>query len=112
MNMETIAPFVEIGVLGGGFIVMLRWMMTRFETELKTIVKTGADQTRTINNNTLMIVALQKTLLAHDLTASGINPGLGADIDERANGALKKYGEILVVLESMETTLQRQVATL
>lgn len=109
MEKLELARLLELGVVSGAFIFMLRWMMTRFEKELKSINKSQVDCGKTIAALSVVIVSMQKQLLSHDLTVHGINPSTGADNDERARVAIKKYNELHTILNETSVTLSRLI---
>lgn len=74
-------------IVGGAFLFVIRWLMTQFQKALER-------NTTHLAVQSLLIVSLQKQLLAHDLTVSGLNPHSGSDIDERTNKGYMKYREL------------------
>ena len=109
MESFDISRVLELGVVGTAFMLMLRWMMTRFERELRDLRAGQQETSTTIAALSVVIVSLQKQLLAHDLTVHGINPSTGGDTNERANRAIKKYTELRHVLDETATTLSRLI---
>ena len=87
-------------ILCGG---LLWWLAVRQEKFLSALAR----QQRFGN---LLLVGLQKELLAHDLTVTGINPSMGADADERSERAIQKYEEIYRVFSTIEQHLREDTA--
>ena len=107
-NMDGIPWYLNFGgfgLLSFGFIFMLRWMMTKFEAALAQISDRQTSHSKSLQLHGALIIGLQKQLLAHDLTVHGINPSTGADADERAAGALKKYEECQKSLTDVQRLL-------
>jgi hypothetical protein len=99
--------FGGFAVLGGAFILVLRWMMSQFAKRLDTIVSAQIQMARSMDVNTSIIMNLQQMLLAHDLTVHGINPAAGADLNESAERAHKKYSELLSSIEETRRAVMR-----
>ena len=97
---DIIATILQESILAGMFAGMLWWMTTRQERLLGML-------SRRIDITNLLLVGLQKELLAHDLTVSGVNPSAGAEPDERARNALDKYDQIHRVFDSIEASLKQ-----
>ncbi len=103
MEIVEIAPIiskmVETGGLGGVVFLLLRWILTQQTKEIRKLV-------HAIDINAAALIALQKMLLAHDLTVTGINPSTGVDLDERATAALNKYQEIQLTLDNLSELIK------
>ena len=95
MPENMIAEIGAIAVVMGSFGFMLRWVLQKFDKSINSLV-------RAVNVNTVAVLAMQKQLLAHDLTVTGLNPATGVDIDERTNKALAKYREISLDMEELK----------
>ena len=89
------SALLDQGLVAFLFSVTLWWMVTRYE---KLII--SLRDMMVIQN--LMILGLQKELLAHDLTVSGINPTTGDDPDERGQKAFAKYNELHHTFKDIE----------
>ena len=77
MSPEAVSGLIESGITAGLLVVVLRWMMTRFEKQLADVVeaqqRTAQQLSRVIAAQAVIIGSMQKQLLAHDLTVSGFN---------------------------------------
>ena len=113
MAPEFFTRIAESGVVAVAFVIVLRWMMTRFEVELKEIrkeqEKSASRMSRAVAAQALVIASMQKQLLSHDLTVTGINPSTGTEINERAQAALNKYEELQHVLVECQQALSELV---
>ncbi|MEM7167644.1 MAG: hypothetical protein AAF581_19480 [Planctomycetota bacterium] len=103
MDADTITTTGWLQAGGLGFIALcflglLRWMMGRFDAHMR-------NQTRAIDVLAAAQIGFQQQLLAHDLTVTGINPAAGANLNERAEGALAKYEELQRQLEQFRLTI-------
>ena len=97
---DIIAAILQESIFAGMFAGMLWWMTTRQERLLGML-------SRRIDITNLLLVGLQKELLAHDLTVSGVNPSTGNEPDERAKNALDKYEQIHRVFDAIEASIRR-----
>ena len=98
-EMEGLANLGAMAVMSVAFMVVLRWMLTRWE-ERALIME------RRIEVNTLALLALQRTLLIHDLTVTGLNPAsAGVDFEERDSRAYAKYQEILTAIAEVSSAI-------
>ena len=109
MNTLDIPRLLELGIVSVSFITMLRWMMTRFERELKNIRHSQHDCGKTIAALSIVIVALQKQLLSHDLTVHGINSSTGDTKDERAKAAIDQYNKLQIILNETSEAILRMI---
>lgn len=98
---DLVATVLQESLLAGMFAAVLWWMTTRQEKLLTMLC-------RRIEVTNLLMIGLQKELLVHDLTVSGINPSTGANHDERTQNVLQKYEELLRVFSSMEAHIKEQ----
>lgn len=96
---EILSAILQESLLAGMFAAMLWWMTTRQEKLLCML-------SRRIEITNLLMIGLQKELLIHDLTVSGINPSAGDTQDERTANAIQKYEELLRVFSSMEAHIK------
>ena len=98
----------EAGILPAMFAFVLRWMMTRFERDLQRLGEKQQKAAKASTAQALMIVELQKQVLAHDLSMTGIDP---ADemLPDTARMALKKYTEVVESLTQVEQALRALV---
>lgn len=94
------SALLDQGLIAFLFSITLWWMVTRYE---KLII--SLREMMTIQN--LMILGLQKELLAHDLTVSGINPATGDDPEERGLKAYNKYNELHHTFKDIEEHIKR-----
>ena len=101
-----IKGILEVGLAAALVVVLVRWMTTKMDESLKELARGQARVTRAIMAHSLLIVGLQKELLVHDLTVTGINPALGADLGERAEKAIHKYTELIEVMNRVETAIK------
>ena len=92
---DVILKIVENSVLGGLLCSLIWWMTTRHEKLVLQLIK----QQATTN---LLVVGLQKELLVHDLTVTGINPALGETDAVRDSKALAKYTELVTIFSDIE----------
>lgn len=99
---SLVSQVLENGVVAGMFAMLLWWMTNRQEQMMRQIV-------RQISTCNLLIVGMQKMLLAHDLTVTGINPAAGEDVEERASTALRKYEEVRSVMDTIQQSIQAAV---
>lgn len=97
------AQLLESGVVAGLFGMLLWWMTQRQEQMMRQM-------TRQISITNLLVVGLQKELLVHDLTVTGINPSTGEDVEQRAKNALQKYEEVRQIMETIQQTIQVQAS--
>ncbi len=96
---DIFAAILQESLLAGMVAAMLWWMTTRQEKLLCML-------SRRIEVTNLLMIGLQKELLIHDLTVSGINPSAGDDQSERCQNAVQKYEELLRVFTTMETHIK------
>jgi len=97
----------------GGVMTMFFWMIkyltTRISTDLKDLRRVieanskAQEQLQILNMK--ILVGLQQTLLAHDLTVTGLNPSTGADFEERDSRAYVKYKECATRYEDVQNHL-------
>lgn len=122
MNPELIARAAEFGVVAVSFVFVLRWMMTRFEKELEDIRETQVDTAqemivatrklqRAVIAQSLIVTSMQKQLLSHDLTVTGINPSTGSELNERAEKAVQKYEELQHSLNDCQVALRELISS-
>ena len=102
LTAEGISEIIRLGIVGSAFIFMLRWVLMRFDKSQQRIY-VG------LTTNTLCLIAMQKQFLTHDLTVSGLNPSAGADLDERARLAIRKYDEIQTTLNTIYAQIKREL---
>lgn len=93
------------GVLAIAFLLVLRWMMTRFDYTIKS-------NTCAILTLSASMMATQHILLAHDLTVTGINPSTGADLDARAQRAYTKYCDLEHKIDETRRIVEGAIKTL
>ena len=102
-------------------VPLLRWMMTRFEREIQDIrssnerlvekivdslSRSNSKMVRSITAQSMIITSMQKQLLSHDLTVTGINPSVGEELNERADKAVRKYEELQIILNECQSALR------
>jgi len=95
MTEEIIKTIVENTVLGGLLCALIWWMTTRHEKLVLSLIRQQAA-------TNLLIIGMQKELLIHDLTVTGINPSLGDTDAIRDSKALAKYTELLSIFDGIE----------
>ena len=116
MDPESIKLLAELGVAAGGFFVMLRWLMTRFEKELseartqsnaqhESQLAAIAKNTRAVVAQAMAIVSLQKQFLAHDLAQIGLHPSKPPEA-EQAMAILRKYEELQNIMNEVKNSLK------
>lgn len=91
MDWTIFKDLPAVAMLGGMCYLMLRTFLGQVNSLTKGSQQRMTCIERSIDANTLAILALHDTLLRHDLTVSGLNPSAGADVDERTNKAVAKY---------------------
>lgn len=115
INVSNWTELGGFGLLGGAFVFVLRWLLTKFDEAQAATTRAIERMTQSIvgtaNIQAVALLNLQSQLMLHDLTVSGLNPSAGGDVDERSNKAFKKYTEILQHLEDMKRVLLAEVAT-
>ena len=92
---DIILKIIETSTIGGMLGMLIWWMTTRHEKLVLSLIR----QQATTN---LLVVGLQKALLIHDLTVTGINPSLGETDAIRDSKALAKYNELTIILSDIE----------
>ncbi len=97
---EVLSVLAEDGpfALIAGFLIW--WVASRQEKLLTNMSKQ-------IGISNLLLVGLQKQLLMHDLTVTGLNPSTGEDFDERDSRAFVKYTEVLSVFDAIEEQIKK-----
>lgn len=101
MDVTVLATKVlESGVLGFFVYILLRWVLIRLHKDASRML-------RSVDVNSAAVIAMQKTLLAHDLTVTGNNPSTGKNPEERENKAYRKYQEIAATLDHLQETVLR-----
>jgi len=130
ISLAAVVPGVDLAqgsltvlVVGGimtMFFYMIKHLTTRTSSDLERFVKTIStdlnELRKTIENNSKaqeqlqilnmkILVGLQQTLLAHDLTVTGLNPSTGADFEERDSRAYVKYKECATRYEDVQNHL-------
>lgn len=94
---EIITILAKEGVLALFLGATLFWVGIRFEKLLKSL-----KDMVTINN--ILILCLQRELLAHDLTMTGLNIEMNGEVvnNEQAMKTRQKYDELLETLKNIE----------
>jgi hypothetical protein len=92
---DVILKIVETSTIGGMLGMLIWWMTTRHEKLVLSLIKQQAA-------TNILVVGLQKALLIHDLTVTGINPSLGDTDAVRDSKALAKYTELITILGEIE----------
>ena len=95
MPENIITTLLENGVIAFLFAATLWWVAIRYERLLGSLRDMVA-----LNN--LFILGLQKELLSHDLTVSGLNPSAGDNDEMRTNKAYLKYTELVEIFHRIE----------
>lgn len=100
MDISTLSEFGAWGVLAFVLIMVMRYMLTKQDEAFRDIENA-------LNIHTMSIVFLQKQILMHDMTVSGINPGAGSTDVERDSKAFQKYQELQVSLDRIVGMIER-----
>jgi len=95
MTSDVIEKLMENGVMATMLCGLIWWMTTRHEKLVVQLIKQQA-------MTNLLVVGLQKEVLCHDLTVTGLNPSTGDNIAERDSKALAKYNEIATIFVEIE----------
>lgn len=98
MDQVPIADWTFQGVACFVVVIVVRWMLTQHSRQM-------ADLISAIHVNSATVIALQKELLAHDLTTSVMNPAAAAGEQpppETYQKAIDKYERLQGVLTDLQ----------
>jgi len=102
---DTIRELGSFGVVALSFILIMRYLLEQHKKDMRVIADELAANARAIRAISSLMVSLQKQFALHDLTVRGLNPSTGADVDERAQQALKVYHQMIDSMDEVKRKL-------
>ena len=110
-QVELLQKLAENGIIAAAFLYILHWLLNKQSRETEENSKnarlTNMEVACSIRSLVSAVLGMQQTLLAHDLTVSGLNPSTGATFEERDSMALKKYTDVMKMLEEQRETIHQ-----
>ena len=99
---ESILQFGELGVLGIGFLMIVRHMLTQADKTVNALE-------RSIKSLTLVVLDMHGTLIRHDAQVRGVNPAVGDTDNERFDMAKNEYDAILRAIDNTAEAIRRSL---
>ena len=110
-QVDLLQKLVENGIIAAAFLYILHWLLNKQSRETEENSRyarlTNMEVARSMRSLVSVVLGMQQTLLAHDLTVSGLNPSAGATFEERDSIALKKYTDVMKMLEEQRETIHQ-----